>query len=93
MFFVLILLFSASLLVMKGVCNMQPKMRAKFKVSFQSGDKHPSGHSRHSLSDESEGCFLLLPCCFHIAAMLLCCMHGTILVAYVCHFLALRMHT
>jgi hypothetical protein len=56
--FVLILLFSASVLVMKEVCNMQPKMRAKFKVSFQSGDKHPEAaeHISHSVSDESEGC-------------------------------------
>ncbi|DBA72993.1 TPA: hypothetical protein ACH3X2_009938 [Trebouxia sp. C0005] len=47
----------ASGLVMKEVCNMQPKMRAKFKVSFQSGDKHQKAveHSSHSVSDESEG--------------------------------------
>ena len=51
---------------MKEVCNMQPKMRAKFKVSFQSGDKHQKAveHSSHSVSDESEGCL------FSLAALL-----------------------
>ena len=44
------------------LCGVQPKMRAKFKVSFQSGERLDAHHSSAELSDDSEGLLLLLSC-------------------------------
>lgn len=37
------------------ICGLQPKMRAKFKVSFQSRDRLDAHHSSGDTSDDSEG--------------------------------------
>ena len=60
---------------MTSLCDIQPKMRAKFKVSFKSGDSTPdtAQHSSGSVSDDSEGLsrIALLFGCSCIAALLL----------------------
>ena len=48
--------------------GMQPKMRAKFKVSFQSGNRRAAEQSSDELTDDSEGSScpsFLSACCIH----------------------------